>query len=66
VVTDIGTKHEITADALLQLMQAGAITADPALEEYVRKAYQLPQRSTPWGAAGPAEGCEHIGSGAAG
>lgn len=47
-VTDIGTKHEITADALLQLMQAGAITADPALEEYVRKTYQLPDRSIPW------------------
>lgn len=47
-VTDIGTKHEITADALLQLMQAGAITADPALEEYVRGTYQLPDRSIPW------------------
>jgi hypothetical protein len=63
VVTDIGTKHEITADALLQLMQAGAITADPALEEYVRKAYQLPQRSTPWAPPARPKGASTSGPG---
>lgn len=47
-VSDIGTKHEITAEAIQALMAAGAITPDPALEEYMRSAFQLPQRSIPW------------------
>jgi hypothetical protein len=42
--SDVGTKHDITAEAIQQLMQVGAITADPALEAYVRRAYRLPQR----------------------
>lgn len=50
VVTDVGTKHEFTAEAIQALMQAGALQADPALEDYMRKAYQLPARDpgTPW------------------
>jgi hypothetical protein len=43
-VADVGTKHEVTADAIQQLMAAGAITPDPALEAYVRRSYRLPQR----------------------
>jgi hypothetical protein len=47
-VTDVGTRHDVTADALSQLMQAGAIGPDPALEAFMRRAYQLPERTIPW------------------
>lgn len=43
-VADVGSKHEVTADAIEQLMRSGAITADPQLEAWVRRAYRLPQR----------------------
>lgn len=50
VVSDIGTKHEITADAIQQLVSVGAIQPDPALDAYLRATFQLPQRdvSVPW------------------
>jgi len=61
VCPDIGQEHEPTAQALMWLMQFGAITADPELEAYIRQAWRLPQRKTPQpvvvpkspGAAGP-------------
>lgn len=50
VVSDVGTRHEVTADALAALLASGALQADPALEEWVRRTYRLPQRdpSVPW------------------
>jgi hypothetical protein len=30
------------------LLRSGALSADPALEEYVRREFKLPARSTPW------------------
>lgn len=48
VVSDVGSRHEVTADALMQLVSSGAMSADPALEEWVRKTYSLPPRSIPW------------------
>jgi hypothetical protein len=49
-VSDIGTKHEVTADAIQQLVSVGAIQPDPALDAYLRTTFQLPMRdpSTPW------------------
>src|SRR5258707_1075907 len=47
VCPDIGQEHEPTAQALMWLMQFGAITADPELEAYIRQAWRLPQRKTP-------------------
>lgn len=45
-VADVGSKHEVTADAIDQLMRSGAITADPQLESWVRRTYRLPQRES--------------------
>ncbi|MET8334370.1 phage portal protein family protein [Streptosporangium canum] len=45
VATDVGQRHEINADALQKLIDAGALTPDPALEAYVRGAWRLPARA---------------------
>lgn len=45
VVSDVGDRHEITAEALDQLLSSGAISPDPELEAYVRTAWRLPERS---------------------
>jgi hypothetical protein len=49
-VADVGSRHEVTADALNALMQSGALSADPQLEEWVRRTYRLPPRDpdVPW------------------
>lgn len=47
VVADVGTRHEVTAQALAALLASGAISADPALEAYVRRMSRLPQREAP-------------------
>lgn len=58
-VNDVASTHEVTAETLAQLMQFGAITPDPALDEYVRDLWGLPKRTGPWvnpkgaGAPGP-------------
>lgn len=54
-VTDVGTKHEITADAIQQLVSVGAIQPDPELDSYLRATFQLPQRSpsVPWAPTPP-------------
>lgn len=43
-VADVGTKHEITAEALSLLLGSGALSADPGLEAQVRRMYRLPER----------------------
>lgn len=45
---DVGADHAVTAEALSQLMDSGALSADPALETYIRQRWQLPARSTPF------------------
>jgi hypothetical protein len=48
VVDDVGTDHRITAEAISTLLQAGALTPDDGLEDYVRRSlYRLPARTTP-------------------
>src|SRR5258708_16753999 len=47
VCPDIGQEHEPTAQALMWLMQFGAITADPELEAHIRQARRPAQRHTP-------------------
>lgn len=44
VCTDVGDRHEVTAESLALLMQFGALEPDPELEAYVRKTWRLPQR----------------------
>lgn len=48
VCGDVGSQHEVTAQTLQLLVSSGALSADPALEEYVRTQYKLPPRVTPW------------------
>jgi len=45
---DVGAQHEVTAQTMQLLLSSGAVSADPALEEYLRKEYKLPDRATPW------------------
>jgi hypothetical protein len=45
VVQDVGSRQEVTAEALDQLIRSGAISPDPELEAYVRKTWRLPERS---------------------
>lgn len=45
VVSDVGSRQEVTAEAIGQLLTTGAISPDPELEAYVRKAWNLPQRA---------------------
>ncbi|MDL4812807.1 phage portal protein family protein [Actinomadura opuntiae] len=51
VCTDVGRRRDLAAEALKGLVDAGVITADPALEAYLRSAYRLPDRDpgTPFG-----------------
>jgi hypothetical protein len=41
---DVGAKHEVTAESLKILLDSGALSADPALEAYVRQRFHLPER----------------------
>lgn len=45
-VSGIGSRREVTAESLHQLLQAGALSSDPALEAWVRREYRLPERET--------------------
>ena len=49
VCDDIGSKHPVTAEAITQLVNAGAIQADAELERYLRDTYGINQRSNAWG-----------------
>lgn len=44
VVSGVGTQREATAEALKMLLDAGALSADPALEAWVRREFKLPER----------------------
>ena len=44
-VADVGSRREVTAEALQMLLTSGALSADPALEEWIRREYRLPARA---------------------
>nr|WP_188188044.1 hypothetical protein [Nonomuraea sp. SYSU D8015] len=44
VVADVGSRQEVTAEALDMLIRAGAITPDAELEAFVRNTWKLPQK----------------------
>jgi hypothetical protein len=46
-VADVGTRYQVTAEALNSLLGSGALSADPGLESWVRRTYRLPERETP-------------------
>lgn len=49
-VSGVGSRREVTAESLQLLLNSGALSADPALEAWVRREYRLPERDeqTPW------------------
>lgn len=47
VIGDVNSHPEVTAEAIQGLMQVGAISPDPALENWVRDRYGLPEREEP-------------------
>lgn len=47
MAADVGSRREVTAEALKALLDSGALAADPALEEYVRREWRLPAREEP-------------------
>ncbi len=44
VIGDAGSRPEVTAEAITALMNAGAITADPELEAWIRERWTLPEK----------------------
>ncbi|HLL69007.1 MAG TPA: DUF935 family protein [Micromonosporaceae bacterium] len=44
VVAGVGSRREVTATSLQQLLSSGALSADPALEAWIRREYRLPER----------------------
>lgn len=45
---DVGSRPQVTAQAISTLLQAGALGPDPALERWVRERWSLPERETPF------------------
>lgn len=43
-VSNIGSQRDVNAQSLSLLMQSGALSADPALEAWVRREFRLPER----------------------
>jgi hypothetical protein len=53
VVSGVGSRREVTAESLARLLDAGALSSDPALESWVRREYRLPERDEPEGRPAP-------------
>lgn len=47
VIGDAGSRPEVTATSLKELVQYGALVPDPALDAFIRERWQLPERETP-------------------
>lgn len=47
-VSDVGSKREVTAEALQILISSGAVEPDPSLDAWVRREWRLPVREIPW------------------
>jgi hypothetical protein len=48
VCADVGENYELSANALQSLTISGAMTPDPALDEWVRETWRLPKRTDKW------------------
>lgn len=44
VVSGVGSRREVTAEALDLLLSSGALAADPGLEAWIRREWRLPER----------------------
>jgi hypothetical protein len=47
-VADVGSKREVTVEAIQALISSGAVEPDPALDAWIRREWRLPERVTPW------------------
>lgn len=47
-VSDVGSKREVTAEAIQLLITSGAVEPDPALDAWIRREWRLPEREIPW------------------
>ncbi len=45
IIGDVGSRPEVTAEAIMGLLSAGAITADPELEAWARERWQMPDKA---------------------
>lgn len=54
VIGDVGSKPEVTAEAIVALIGAGAIVPDTDLEAWVRERYSLPEKGEPEPVPAPA------------
>ncbi len=43
-VAGVGSRREVTAESLQMLLGSGALSAEPGLEDWVRREYRLPER----------------------
>jgi hypothetical protein len=48
VCTDVGESYQITAEALGELARYGALTPDEGLDDWIRRTWRLPKRTTIW------------------
>ena len=48
VCTDVGESYQITAEALGELARYGTLTPDAGLDDWIRKTWRLPKRTTIW------------------
>jgi hypothetical protein len=48
ICTDVGTQYEATAAAIQQLTATGALQPDAGLDDWIRKQWHLPDRTSPW------------------
>lgn len=44
VVSGVGSRREVTAEALQLLLNSGGLAADPGLESWIRREWRLPER----------------------
>jgi hypothetical protein len=48
VCTDVGESYQITAEAIGTLARYGALSPDESLDDWIRKVWRMPRRTTPW------------------
>lgn len=48
IAGDVGASHQVTAEAISALVRFGAIQPDPALDQFLRREYKIPDRTVPY------------------
>lgn len=63
VCTDVGTQYEATAASIQQLTATGALQPDAGLDEWIRKQWHLPERTSAWIQPQPKQAPQPAGTG---